>query len=411
MLPERHYPSSHPVLEEVYTRIFKERGHTIIWIMQSAQHQSGELKIEDWNGTAVYVLPGRIKPSLTNFKAWLYQVKSKVQLIRDIVNDKKVDLFQVRNNVMDGLIGIYVKRKLNVPFVFQLSVPGPEMMIEHAKLVHTKAHLLQAILRGKLAGIIQKLILREADLIFPISEYMKFDVAKHGVPEDKMMSFPPGFDMSLTHRNVSGSDIRFRYKLGASPTLVYFGAIQELRRLDFLMRVMQMVVAQIPTAKLFMVGGPYIEVGTPGGHIRELKALAAGLGISENVIFTGYVPREEVYRYIAASDVGLSPIPPLPVYLVSSPVKLVETLGMGKAVVANDIPEQKHIISASHGGICTKYDEQEFANGIVYLLNNPEKAKQMGMLGQKYIEKYRSYDVLAKMVEDRYYQLLNRSTS
>ena len=36
------------------------------------------------------------------------------------------------------------------------------------------------------------------------------------------------------------------------------------------------------------------------------------------------------------------------------------------------------------------------------------EAKQMGLLGQKYIQEHRSYDVLARMVEDKYYELLRR---
>ena len=405
MLPGKEYPSSHPVLEEVYTNIFKKWGHNVIWIMRLAEF-STKVEVKDWNGTIVYVLPTLVKLNLKNLKNWLQQARNKFEIICRIIKDRRIDLFQVRNGEIDGLIGIYVKWRFGIPFIFQLSAPGPEFAIQSANLGLTTHHLLQ-ILRGKLKKITQRLILKKADLVLPISESMKSDLMKHGIQKNKMMSFPPGFDLSLIRRNISGDEIRLRYKLGISPTLIYFGTIHRLRMLDFLIEVMQMVAQQIPTVKLLMVGGATTSDKASEEYIQELKALADRLGILENVIFTGRVPRREVYECIAASDIGLSPIPPLPIYLVSAPIKLVETIGMGKPVVANDIPEQKNIISASHCGICTKYDEQEFAHAIIHLLRNPEEAKEMGLRGQKYVEKHRSYDILARMVEDKYYKILD----
>ena len=39
--------------------------------------------------------------------------------------------------------------------------------------------------------------------------------------------------------------------------------------------------------------------------------------------------------------------------------------------MANDHPEQRQVIEDSGGGICTAYDEEQFANAIVELLEGP----------------------------------------
>jgi len=79
----------------------------------------------------------------------------------------------------------------------------------------------------------------------------------------------------------------------------------------------------------------------------------------------------------------------------------VEYMALGKAVVANDHPEQKRLIEASGGGLCVAYDEHAFADAIVILLQNPQTAQLMGERGRRYAIEHRSYGVIADAVERR----------
>jgi glycosyltransferase involved in cell wall biosynthesis len=142
--------------------------------------------------------------------------------------------------------------------------------------------------------------------------------------------------------------------------------------------------------------------------IEWLKSQTFDLGIAQNVIFTGWVDR--LQPYILAADLGVSPIVPLPIYTISSPTKLVETLAAARPVVANDIPDQQKILAESGGGLCTAYEERAFADAIVWLLRHPAEAQAMGQRGRTYIETHRSHEVLARHVLDAYARLLDRGT-
>ena len=84
-------------------------------------------------------------------------------------------------------------------------------------------------------------------------------------------------------------------------------------------------------------------------------------------------------------------------------------MALGKAVVANNHPEQQLVINESGAGICVPYDKAAFADAIVNLLNNPAMCKMMGAKGRSYVMKYRSYPVIADMV-DEVYRKVNAAT-
>ena len=120
----------------------------------------------------------------------------------------------------------------------------------------------------------------------------------------------------------------------------------------------------------------------------------------------------EVPSVISGSFIGVSPIPPRDFFINSTPTKVIEYLALGIPVVANtEIIDQEKIIEKSGGGIGVKYSEQQFANALIWLLNNPEHAKKMGDKGRKWIINNRTNEKMAQLIEDRYMQLLSGETN
>ena len=397
MLPDRTYPTSHTVLEEVYANILHNKGHEITWVMQSSEKLKKN-KLAHWKGTHVYVTMA--SPGTSRFGRLIDHVLrcvGKILIIHKIVKDENFDLVQVRNGIIEGIFAIYVKKKYGIPFSFQYSFPMLEGDI-YASKSGTARYPFIYYLRGKIGKPILMWIMSRANLILPISKWMIQDLVEKGIPEEKMMAFPLGVNVKHLSPNISGTYIREKLELNNSLTLIYIGTMEKIRGLDFLLRALVVVKKEIPGIKLLMVGD--------GGDRTRLEKLAQSLGMKENVIFTGQVPRSQVPEYIAAADVGVSPIPPLPIYQVSSPTKPIEYMGMGRPVIGNDIPDQKEVINNSGGGICVRYDEEEFAEAIIELLNNPKKAEEMGEKGRKWVVRNRSYEILANNLEQRYYELL-----
>ena len=176
--------------------------------------------------------------------------------------------------------------------------------------------------------------------------------------------------------------------------ILYLGTLSRVRRLTFLVRVLALVTKELPHVKLYLVGS-----GDDPRDIQDLTAEAARLKLTASLVLVGQVPHLQALRYVAEADVCVSPFFPTPILNSTSPTKLVEYMAMGKAVVANDHPEQRLVITESGAGLCVAWDEAAFAQAIVHLLCDPVLAHNMGERAREWVLQHRTYSAIADLVE------------
>ena len=381
-----------PAITEIYGKYLPSFGHKIIWITPSLKKRRG-VQERFFKEVKVYTIPHPVASSLPLkiFNLISYYIR-EYMLLTTLFKEEKCDIIQVRNNVFAALLALHIKRKYSIPFVFQYSFPKGVSKVR-------KQEKLYAYYFDKLESYITKYILHKADFIFPISKWMKEELVKESVPKSKMMPLPMGVNPELFSPNKEGIKIEERYKLNSSQVIIYVGSMDKIRQPDIIIRAFSKVREYKDNVKLLMVGD--------GNDKLNLEKLTDGLGIKDDVIFTGQVSYFDVPYFIAAADICVCPVPPLDIYKVSSPTKLFEYMAMRKPVVANEeIPEQKEVIEESGGGVLVKFEDKSFVDGIIELLDNPDRAKEMGRKGHEWVVKNRSYENMAREVEKRYFELL-----
>jgi len=180
------------------------------------------------------------------------------------------------------------------------------------------------------------------------------------------------------------------------------GALDRARHMDFLIRAFAHVKDKLPGARLYLVGASDDALDE-----QSLKDEVSKYNLEGSVIFTGFIPLSKAWTYVQDASVCVSPIYPTPMFNPASPTKLVEYMAMGKAVVANDHPEQALVIAESGGGLCVPYVEEEFGDAVIRILRDPEMAREMGSKGRKYVEQHRSYRAIAAMLDEKYREQCN----
>ncbi|MFC1915784.1 glycosyltransferase family 4 protein [Chloroflexota bacterium] len=374
-------------------------GHKVTWVISSEKTRSIQQFL--FNDVYVHVIPyvqhlseSRVFAKI--FNRMIHTLR-RMRAIPRIFAEGEYNLILVRDDVFDGLIAAYLKRKHNVPFVFALSNPL-EQEWEAYKIDSKKPKLLYWTI-AKFNALIAVYVMKKADLILPTTQWFEEGLTRKGISKTKLMPYPSGVDMESFSDKEEKKIVR-EYKLSHSKVIIYIGTMDKARHLSLLIEAFAKIKKDNKKkVKLLMVGD--------GNYRENLEMLTKDLGIEDDVIFTGQVSQSEVPYFVAAADIGVSPVPPLSFYKVSSPIKVFEYMAMAKPIVANEeIFEHKEVLEQSGGGVLASFTSKAFANAINGLLNNLEKGAEMGRKGREWVVKNRSYEVLAHQVEARYLELI-----
>ena len=105
--------------------------------------------------------------------------------------------------------------------------------------------------------------------------------------------------------------------------------------------------------------------------------------LTERFIINGLVPQEKVAEKISKAKIGIIPLPDLPKYRNNIPQKLFEFMSMGLPVVISDLPPVRNILGQNECAIfVTPNDYCQFAECIIYLLENKNYYKEIALQGQ-----------------------------
>lgn len=325
-----------------------------------------------------------------------------------IADHDKYDAIQVRDMPFLALIGLIVARWKGLPFYYWMSFPIPEGHMALAKdrglscgLIKYVGHYIQGVL-GK--RVLYKWVFSKADHIFVQSDQMREDVSKLGIDPEIMTPVPMGVDFENTR--IDNIPTRKELPTNDKPVLVYLGALDRVRKIEVLFEMLKILKEHYPNILLILVGDTNDKP-----HKSWLKTHAAELEISENILWTDWLPIEEAWQYVRTGDIALSPIPRSDLFDCSSPTKTPEYLALSIPVVCSDNPDQKLIIENCGGGICTQYDAQNFSKAILKLYKmSKEERDAMAHKGHTYIKNNRSYELIAYNLANSYKNLLNKKT-
>lgn len=392
------YPPFRPAAKAIFTGGLPSRGHSVDWLQQAADASVPGGAFPCPGGIA-YVAPTTAAHSRLGrlWKHWL-ALRNDLRVF-GLLARGNYSLVQVKDKYIGALIALIAAKRHGVPVFYWLAYPHAEASL-HAAREGVARYTLWYALRGRLQRwLLYRIIMPACAHVFVQSEQMKLDIQREGIPREAMTAVPSSVNLTEFDRVLEEAPPA---EPAAQRSIVYLGTLLRERRLDFLIRVLCRVLPQFPDARLVYVGK---------GENQEdedfLVAEASRLGVASQVTITGWLPMEEAWRRCRAASVCISPYRPIPILRSTSPTKLVEYMALGKAVVANDHPEQSDVLRACDAGLVCGWNESEFADAIVRLLGSPERCAQMGRNGRRFVERHRTHAVLTETVLGRYRDVLN----
>jgi 1,2-diacylglycerol 3-alpha-glucosyltransferase len=206
----------------------------------------------------------------------------------DLIKELGIDVIHIHGVGFVGIKGLWASWQARVPRVSTFHTMIHDTLPFYSPF-GLNLHLLERGLRFYLRIFLRK----TQGVVVPSRAVLKEILALS--PRARIADvIPTGVDTDRFRPELSGQGVRTKWGLNGHDVILHVGRVAAEKNLTTLIHAFPKVLKANPDTKLLIVGtGPYLE---------KCYDLVRHLGLSGDVIFTGFVPDAELARYYAAAD-------------------------------------------------------------------------------------------------------------
>jgi len=250
---------------------------------------------------------------------------------------------------------VAVADRLRVPLVLELNAPAAESRLYLDEYRHLPL----------VAEWLEARKLRRADAILVVSSSLKeFLIRRHHVSSEKIVVNPNGADLAR-FRPDAPHDATLGEQCTGATVVGFVGSFQKWHGTDLLARMIGEIGRARPKVRFLLVGD--------GSELASVKRSTAQLG--EQVLFTGRLPHDRIPNVVATFDIGVTP----DAAFYQSPLKVIEWMAAGRAVVAPAYPPLRDVIDDGVQGLLFEPRNLEaLCSAVLRLVDEPALRSKLG---------------------------------
>jgi glycosyltransferase involved in cell wall biosynthesis len=332
----------------------KSRGYDVSVI--TAGNNKG-YREANFDGIKVHYLPIYYSNQLHFFSRihafWLFVWKS-YRLLRHL---PPADLHYILTTPLTtGLIGWALKKKIKVPYVFEVGDLWPQAPKELG--------VIRNPLLLNLAYRLERLCYFHASALVALSPPISRHLKEHS-PDQPVYTVPNMSDTNYFKPEVKDSFIEEKYEVAGKFVVSYLGTFGLANHLDYLIESIQRLPEDLPVRFLLMGdGAQYKHLRQMAGENSYIRFIPSGSIMSVREIMNISDAVYVSYKNVAVLETG-------------SPNKFFDGLAAGKLIIVNfkgwifDLL-QKHSCGVHHD----PFDGESLLNLLKEFMNSPEKLKE-----------------------------------
>ena len=239
-----------------------------------------------------------------------------------------------------------------------------------------------------------------ADIAMPVAKSVANKLVNFGLFPNKVAHIHNGIDLELCEMIMCGDEYLFSvphdFKSSSHVIVGYFAKMIPHKGHKYLIKAISEVAKEFPNIRLVITGnGPLRE---------ELKILSENLSMEKKVLFTGRIEYRSLYQLLKRIDIYA-----FPSLAELFPFAILEAMAAGKPIVATNVGGvHEAVIDGVNGYLVPPRDPISLAKAILRLINDPNKAREMGLKGRRLVEQKFSMDVITRKLNDVYELALKR---
>lgn len=306
------------------------------------------------------------------------------------VRDLKLDVIHTHTPFTLGCLGLKLAKKLDIPLVST----NHTQYVEYAHYFPlAPVSLTRSIIIGHMRRYYNK-----CDAVVVPSGPIARMLREYGITTPTYV-IPTGLDLNTARDEEVRS--RLRQELGIpqyARVLLYVGRLAKEKNLGLLLGAFDKLAAKYGDLYLLIVGGGPFESGC--------RALAAELAHSQRVVFTGYIPREQVASYYSVGDIFA-----FPSTTDTQGVVICEALGAGLPCVAVNAGGSPEMLVHGEDGLLSENDLDDFAEKLDMLLSDRSLLERFSAKAVENVSRFRPRDMALRMLDVYETVIASRTTA
>lgn len=256
------------------------------------------------------------------------------------------------------------------------------------KIVNTR-HCLEAPKTGIKKLIYSTINNSLSDIVIGVSEASYKNLVADGTKKEKLRLVYNGVYPLKELSEEEKNKIREKYKIPKENITVGIAArLEPVKNHKLFFDAAKIILEQKSNITFVVAGGGSLE--------NELKEYAKKLGISDNVVFTGY--QKDITDVMNIIDINT-----LTSDKEALSISLIEGMSIKIPAAATDSGGPSEVIENFVSGIIVEnHNEEVFAKAVLTLAENPQLRAKMGAAGKERAEKIFSIERMTKLLEEIY---------
>lgn len=364
-----------PIAVRLLTEELAALGHRVDLLVY---HEGEDIVIP---GASIHRSPGasylnNIPPGFSWKKIMSdFQLYSKA---KKLIKDNDYDVLHCVEEAV--FMATRFKKRYDVPYIYDMDSSLSVQLVDKMPYLGAFRSLFEWFEKGAVSG---------SDGVLAVCPALA-DQALALSPETHVVCLE---DINLNEETVPGDeDLRAAFGI-EEPLLLYVGNLEGYQGIDLLLDSISALKARDVPAHLVIIGGNEQT-------IIPYRQLTEKFGIDSMVTFCGPRDISLLGYYLEQADILVSPR----IRGNNTPMKIYSYLGSGRAVLATDLPTHTQVLTRDVAWL-SEPDGSSMANGLQYLIENPEIRNQLGKQGKKLVDENYSRDSYVKKLGAFYEKL------
>lgn len=298
--------------------------------------------------------------------------------LREVVDLVRPDILHAHSPVLDAYPALAVGRRFGLPVVYEIRSLWEDSAVEKGASRRNSP-------KYRATRFAETRALRRCDHVVVISAGLRDEVIARGIAPDRVTVVPNGVDLDR-FPVIGEPDAALAARLGLAGSRVvgYAGSLHPYEGLDLLIEAFGHVVRRQPDVRLLLVGA--------GAAEPALRARAGGAGLLDRIVFAGQVPHDAVPSYLSLMTVLVYPRRRSRLTDIVTPLKPLEAMAQGIAVVASDIGGHRELIDNGRTGhLVLPEDPGALADTLAEVLGSESKRSSTIVAARDYVSTARTW--------------------